>query len=109
MRNFDGHDGKPDTPWSRGGEQPVILEGELVGDSVHVAPPEPESIWGANAARLGKRLLIAAVVLALLAVLLPLTIAIVAVIAILALVGRLVLGRPGAVVRWPRPPGRGGF
>lgn len=109
MGKFDrnnGDDRREDAPWRRANADAVTLEGEIVGDSIHVAPPEPESFWGANATRLGKRLLIVAAVLVALIILVPLTLAFIAVVAITAIVGRLLLGRTGAVSRWMRPPGR---
>lgn len=108
MRNFDENgagDRRQETPWKQSGDEPVTLEGEIVGDSIHVAPPGPEPVWGANAARLGKRLLISAAILAAVVILVPLTLVLVAAVALVALVGRLLIGRPGAVARWMRPPG----
>lgn len=109
MRIFDENtagDRRQDTPWKQSGDESIILEGEIVGDNIHVAPPEPERFWGGNAARLGKRLLIAAAILASIIILIPLTLAFVAVVMVLALVGRLLFGRSGSVAGWMRPPGR---
>lgn len=108
MRNFDNHDadasarGAPRRNDDAGG---VILEGEIVGDSVHVAPPEPEPVWGTNAAGLGRKLLITMAIIAALVILVPLMLLFIAVALVAALVGRLVLGRQVTVARWVRPWG----
>lgn len=106
MRNFDdGVAGDPnrDTPWRKNDAGGVTLEGEIVGDSIHVAPPEPEPVWGANAAGLGRKLLIAFAVIASLVILVPLMLAFMVVVLLMALVGRLLLGRKVTVARWTHP------
>jgi len=110
MRDFDNHDGNATgrgSPW-RNGDSGVILEGEIVGDNIHVAPPGAEPVWGGNAASFGRKLLIAMAVLAALVILVPLMLAFLALALIMALVGRLLLGRNVTVTRWTRPWGSRG-
>ncbi|MFD2678373.1 hypothetical protein [Camelimonas lactis] len=110
MRDFDNHDGNSTgrgSPW-RNDDSGVILEGEIVGDNIHVAPPGAEPVWGVNAASFGRKLLIAMAVLAALVILVPLVLAFLALALIMALVGRLLLGRHITVTRWTRPWGARG-
>lgn len=109
MRSFDENqpgDSRHEAASKRARDEPVTLEGEIIGDSIRVAAPEPEPVWGSGAARLGRRLLVSAAVLAGIAILIPLTLVVVAAVAVLAVVGRLLLGRPGMVTRWMRAPRR---
>lgn len=108
MRNFDNHDADASGRGPHGRSDDaggVILEGEIVGDSVHVAPPEPEPVWGTNAAGLGRKLVIAMAIIAALVILVPLMLLFIGVALIAALVGRLLLGRQVTVTRWVRPWG----
>ncbi|GGC56433.1 hypothetical protein [Chelatococcus reniformis] len=88
-------------------DQPVILEADVVGEQVMIRDGQPqEPFWGPSVGRWGKRLLFAAVALAVLAVTIPLALLTVGMIWIGALIGRRVIARRYGVDPWPRAASR---
>ncbi|MFC0283528.1 hypothetical protein ACFFJB_07920 [Camelimonas abortus] len=106
MQNSEGQDfgRRSGTPWRRPHDETIIIEGEIVGDRIHLNAPERESFWGAGAARLGRQLLVAAIILASLAVIIPLALIAAAGFVALALVARLFGARLFATRMWSWPP-----
>lgn len=88
-------------------DRPVILEAEVIGERVMIRDGQPqEPLWGPGAGRLGKRLLLAAVALAILAVAIPLALVAMGMIWIGALIGRRIIVRRFGIDPWSRAPSR---